>query len=364
VLASTPVVDTNDRFATVRGVMDYGFGNFKLLVTTTPVEIDGGLTRETTGPQTADQLTVGSFNVENLDPRDPPSKFAELAGLIVHNLRAPDIVAVQEIQDNDGATNSGNVDASQTFAMLIAAIQAQGGPTYDWRSINPVDGEDGGEPGGNIRVGVLFNPNRVRPEDKPGAGPTTPNEVVNRGLGTQLLYSPGRIDPDNPAFDNSRKPLAVQFKFHGERVILIINHFNSKGGDDPLFGRFQPPIRSSEVQRHQQAAIVNDFVDRLRTASKGQSLVVVLGDLNDFDFSETLDILEGNGDLVNLMDTLPKAERYSYDFDGNSQVLDQILVSPRLFAGHQPQYDVVHVNAEFAVQASDHDPQVARFVIR
>jgi predicted extracellular nuclease len=364
VLASTPVVDTNDRFATVRGVMDYGFGNFKLQVTSSPAAIDGGLQRETTGPQQPEQLTVGSFNVENLDPRDPPAKFAELAGLIVNNLRSPDIVGVQEIQDNDGPTNSGTVDASQTFAMLIAAIEAAGGPTYDWRSVNPVDGEDGGEPGGNIRVGALFNPDRVRFEDKPGATATTANEVVNRGLGTQLLYNPGRIDPTNPAFEDSRKPLAMHFKFHGERVFVIVNHFNSKGGDDPLFGRFQPPVRSSEVQRHAQAAVVNDFVDRILDASKGRALIVVLGDLNDFEFSETLDILDGDGALVNLMGTLPKAERYSYVFDGNSQVLDQMLVSQHLFDGHQPEYDVVHVNAEFADQASDHDPQVARFVIR
>ena len=36
-------------------------------------------------------------------------------------------------------------------------------------------------------------------------------------------------------------------------MFAIANHFNSKGGDQPLFGRFQPPVRSSEVQRHRQA---------------------------------------------------------------------------------------------------------------
>ena len=63
--------------------------------------------------------------------------------------------------------------------------------------------------------------------------------------------------------------------------------------------------------------------------------------------------------LVTLFDLLPENERYSYVFDGNSQVLDQILVSPSLY-GLGPSYDVVHVNAEFAVQASDHDPSVMR----
>ena len=38
-----------------------------------------------------------------------------------------------------------------------------------------------------------------------------------------------------------------------------------------------------------------------------------------------------------------------------------MLVSDKLDKA-QTTYDVVHVNAEFADQASDHDPQVARFV--
>jgi hypothetical protein len=40
-----------------------------------------------------------------------------------------------------------------------------------------------------------------------------------------------------------------------------------------------------------------------------------------------------------------------------SQVLDHILVTPGL---GDVQYQVVHVNAEYANQASDHDPQVVR----
>jgi uncharacterized protein len=70
-------------------------------------------------------------------------------------------------------------------------------------------------------------------------------------------------------------------------------------------------------------------------------------------------ILEEGGALTTFVDTLPANERYSYVFEGNSQVLDQILGSPRAL-GTLVEYDVVHVNAEFAVQASDHEPSVAR----
>ena len=150
--------------------------------------------------------------------------------------------------------------------------------------------------------------------------------------------------------------------YYDRHLFVIANHFNSKGGDQPLFGHFQPPTRSSEVQRHAQAAVVNDFVDQI-LADDPNANVIVLGDMNDFEFSETVDILEG-GVLTSLMDTLPKAERYSYDFEGNSQVLDQIVVSNSMLANFPIEYDPVHVNSEFADQASDHDPQVARVDFR
>jgi predicted extracellular nuclease len=162
----------------------------------------------------------------------------------------------------------------------------------------------------------------------------------------------------NTAFQNSRKPLVGEFRFRGETLFIIANHFNSKGGDQPLFGRFQPPTRSSEIQRHQQAQIVNDFVDSILALDPNAN-IIVLGDINDFQFSETLDILKG-GVLNNLIDTLPIEEQYTYVFEGNSQALDHILVSDNLF--RTPfLYDVVHVNAEFADQVSDHDPQVVQF---
>ena len=107
---------------------------------------------------------------------------------------------------------------------------------------------------------------------------------------------------------------------------------------------------------------MNDFVDEI-LAVDPRANVIVLGDINDFEFSQTVDLLEG-GVLTTLMDTLPKAERYSYVFEGNSQVLDQILVSSNLLDRFPIEYDPVHVNSEFADQASDHDPQVARLDLR
>jgi uncharacterized protein len=274
-------------------------------------------------------------------------------------LSSPDLIAIEEIQDNNGATNDSVTDASVTWNMLIEAIAAAGGPAYEFRQINPVDDQDGGEPGGNIRVGFLFRADRgLEFIDRPGGGSTTSTAVVDTPSGPRLSFSPGRVDPTNAAFNSSRKPLAGEFRLHGKKVFLVANHFSSKGGDDPIFGRFQPPVRSSEVARHEQAQPVNDFVDDLVEADSDAS-VIVLGDINDFDFSETVEILEGNV-LSSLMHGLPQAERYSYVFEDNSQVLDRILVSNNMPASFEIDYDPVHVTSEFADQASDHDPQVAR----
>ena len=358
---ATPGVNVGDGFTTSAvGVLDYNFGNYEILLTGALTRVDRSLEREVARAQAPGELAIATFNVENLSPLDAPAKFARLAGLIVNNLRSPDIVALEEVQDNDGATNSAVTSATLTFQQLIAAIQAAGGPAYSFRQIDPADDADGGQPGGNIRVGFLVRTDRgLAFVDRPGGTSVAANDVTGKNNKTQLLYSPGRIDPLNAAWQESRKPLAAEFTFRGKTYFVIVNHFNSKGGDSPLFGRFQPPVRPSETQRHQQAQVVNDFVDEILAADRN-ALVVVLGDLNDFEFSETLEILEG-GVLTSLMDTLPKPERYSYVFEGNSQVLDQIVVSEKL-AKPTTSYDVVHVNAEFFDQASDHDPQVARFV--
>ncbi len=359
-LMPLPLLNVSDRFRTpVVGIVDYSFGNFKLDVSEPFTTVSGGLEREVAKVAGANELAVATFNVENLDPNDGAAKFARLAELIVNNLKSPDIVALEEIQDNNGPMNDAVTDASLTLTTLIAAIQAAGGPLYDFRQIDPVDDQDGGEPGGNIRVGFIFRTDRgLSFVDRPGGTSTAATGVVAGSTGPQLTFSPGRVDPTNPAFNNSRKPLAGEFLWRGRKIFAIANHFNSKGGDDPLFGRFQPPNRVTEIQRHQQAQVVNTFVDNI-LALDANANVIVLGDLNDFEFSETLAILEG-GVLDNLVFSLRRPERYTYVFEGNSQVLDHILASRKLYRTLTA-YDVVHVNAEFADQASDHDPQVARF---
>ncbi|MFD4573040.1 endonuclease/exonuclease/phosphatase family protein [Streptomyces sp. NPDC058417] len=341
------------------GPLDYNqFGGYTLVAQRLGTLKSGGLEKETTRKQKKGQLAVATYNVENLDPSD--ATFDAHAAAIVRNLQSPDIVSLEEIQDNNGATNDGTVAADQTVRKLIDAIVAAGGPAYDWRSIDPANNTDGGEPGGNIRQVFLFNPDRVSFTDRAGGDATTAAGVTKVRGKAALTVSPGRIDPANAAWNASRKPLAGEFVFRGKTVIVIANHFNSKGGDQGLTGQYQPVARSSEVQRHQQATLVNGFVKDVLKVQRNAD-VIALGDINDFEFSGTAELLEDGGALWSAVKSLPKSERYSYVYQGNSQVLDQILVSPSIRRDGDLAFDSVHINAEFHDQISDHDPQVLRF---
>ncbi|MBK6433606.1 hypothetical protein [Candidatus Amarolinea dominans] len=120
----------------------------------------------------------------------------------------------------------------------------------------------------------------------------------------------------------------------GHTLFLIANHFNSKSGDDPLFSFAQPPVLVSEIQRNQQAQIVNDFVDAILALDPNAN-IVALGDFNDFQFSTPLATSKG-GVLTDLITGLPTAEqRYSYVYDGNAQVLDHILISNHLLTPNE-----------------------------
>ncbi|GAA2797367.1 endonuclease/exonuclease/phosphatase family protein [Kitasatospora paracochleata] len=358
--ADFPTANVGDQLlGATSGPLDYNqFGGYTIAATGLGTVQDNGLKREVTDRAQPSELTVATYNVENLDPGDPADKFAQLATGVVTNLRSPDIVTLEEIQDNNGPTNDGTVAADVTINKFIDAVKAAGGPAYEWRSINPVDGKDGGEPGGNIRQVFLFNPARVSFTDIAGGDSTTAVDVTGTGKHTALTASPGRIDPNNEAWTTSRKPLVGQFSFHNKPVFVIANHFNSKGGDQGLDSRFQAPTRSSEVQRVKQATVEHDFVAKLLAADP-DARIVSLGDFNDYQFSTALTTLTQGGVLRDLVNELPARERYSYVYQGNSQVLDHILVSPALKRQHV-EYDVVHINSEFAQQASDHDPQVVR----
>lgn len=364
---NTPKLDVGDRIASVQGVVGYNFGWYEVQATR-PItaEATGGLAPETTTlTGDRDHLTVGSINLENLDPKvedvnlvqnhDPANvdddigsgKLDRLAEQIVSNMKAPDIVALQEVQDGDGAEITGETSAAETARVLIEAIVAHGGPRYAYVDVAPENGTSGGQPGGNIRVGFLYNPDRV--------------DLVEGSV--HALTDPDLSDGN--AFTASRLPLAADFLFNGETVTVVNDHFTSKGGSSPTYGETYPPVNGGEDQREAQAEIVNAYVDG-RLAADPDAKVMVVGDLNEFSWNDPLQALRGEDGTPVLQDLadalLPANERWSYVFEGASQELDHMLATKGAFDSGL-EFDIVHTNAAFADQVSDHDPSVARLHI-
>lgn len=361
-----PRVSVGDRFAgPIVGILNYAFGTFRILAEDLPAIVPGGLSPASTSLKSGpDDLIVASYNVENLSARSVEAKFQRIAETIVSGLNSPDIVAVQEVQDDTGPEDDGTTAAVETFGKLRQAILAAGGPPYDFCQVDPKGNADGGQPGANIRVGFLYRSDRVSftPRHGPDAGRAA--ELLVDEEGVFVTPNPGRIGPNHPAFAPDpngayagvRKPLVAEFVFNGRRLFFVNLHLRSKRGDAPLFGSVQPPTRPSENLRIGEADVIRDFLDDLLELDTDAS-VVVLGDFNEHPYREPVRALAGT-QFVNLIERVPQDERYTYIFRGNSQVLDNVLISPSLTAEAMPRAEIVHLNADFpdGSRAADHDP--------
>jgi predicted extracellular nuclease len=337
-----PDFSQGDRLSNVTGVISYSFENYELLVTeaVTVTEDRTIVAESTTLKGDTDNLSVASYNLENLDPTDSAQKFDLLAKNIVYNLSAPDIIAVQEIQDADGAGRGSNLSGQATADLLISWIKANGGPDYVYVEVAPsVAGSTGGEPGGNIRNGFFYNPDRVT-----------------------FVEGSARLIEDG-AFTGSRRPLVADFNFNGQTISAINVHFTSRLGSDPLWGVTQPPANAGDASRTAQATAVRGYVNEMLAADPKLNIIVA-GDFNGFYFENSSKVLEQGSVLTNLHRTLPEEERYTYMFNGNLQAIDNMLVTGGLLSGAK--FDAVHINSELpktVFRATDHDAIVATFFI-
>ena len=270
-------------------------------------------------------------------------RFHSLAQAVVQQAHVPDIVALQEIQDNDGAEMTEVIDASLTYAALIKSIKQLCEIEYRWIDIAPAVGADGGQPGGGIRNGYLYNPATV-----------------------DLLEGSVRVIGINElAYKGSRKPLVAHFKEkHSTRELVCINvHLASKRHQRSIFSPEEAGIDARLPTRVQQAEILRSELADLR--QQGHNFYVT-GDFNDTEESETLVQLLGD-DNVNLVMSLPAEERYDYNHRGKLQVLMHGIV-PKKFAGKQhAEYEIIHGNELLGVQPgelgnkpSDHAYVIAR----
>ncbi len=280
---------------------------------------------------------MASYNVLNLsagdslqgfpddEGPDDVAQFAELGEQIANNLRAPDVIALQEIQDDSGELDNGIVTADATLEMLVDSIVAAGGPTYEAFNVEPVNNTQGGAPGANIRTAFLYNPDRV-------------DLVEFFALDAGVLLAAGA---DPTAFDGTRIPLVGVFEFKGVEFTAISVHNTSRFGSTPIFGGPQPFVQAGEAEREAESKALNQYVDSL-LAGDPDAHVMVAGDFNTFEWTdELLEDVPGPepalNNLVPFNDKSPdkglhlgQEDFYSFIFDGNSQMLDHFFVTSSL----------------------------------
>ncbi|HEX9638416.1 MAG TPA: endonuclease/exonuclease/phosphatase family protein, partial [Acidobacteriota bacterium] len=347
------------------GVVDYAFSNYKLLLLA-PLESQAPSAPCTGGTALVSDpahLTIATFNVENLSAAGPPERFERLGRVIAEPLGGPALVSLQEIQDDSGPADDGVVSSRATIARLVAGIAAAGGPAYEAVWIDPENGREGGQPGGNIRVALLADPARARIVRRGTAGPLDAAEPVRGADGLHLSPSPGRVAPSSAAFtlesgEGVRRSLAVELEAGGRPLFVVVNHLSSKYEDDRDYGAIQPPRRPTGARRLAQAEAIRAWAEQLLELDP-EARLVVLGDLNDYEWSPAVRRLAAPP-LENLILRLPEPERTTYVFEGAAQAIDHVIVSPALAAGAAA--DILHLNADCAdpFRTSDHDPVLVR----
>ncbi|MGW0431414.1 lamin tail domain-containing protein [Micromonospora sp. NPDC003197] len=381
-------------------------------------------------PRPADrnrELAVATYNVENLyDYRDDPfdgcdftgnsgcpgvrppfdyvpasaeeyaAQLAALADQIVKDLHAPDLLLVQEAEDQDicsvsGATlvcgDTNDADgAPDTLQELALAVAAAGGPAY------AAAYDRSGADARGITSGFLYRTDRLSlaPADAAdpvlGATPTVqyrsaglPSNAEVQNPKTLNAVLPEDVDRSTGVDGSNvftRAPQVAKFSVaaapgSADRFTLwaVSNHYSS--GPDSRVG-----------QRREQAAYGAAIVQAIEAAD-AHARVVYGGDLNVFPRpddpiataanptpSDQLAPLYDAG-LRNLWDDLAAdapASAYSYVFDGHAQTLDHLFVNGPLY-GDLIEMRAAHINADWPADheadgsrgSSDHDPQVARF---
>jgi len=360
--ASLTPYTSNVVFTNVSGPLDFAFSQYRLITDSTPAA-SPNMSAVPVPAATADEFTIGHFNVENFNNNATQRQKAALAVRDV--MRLPDIIGVIEIFELTGL---------QALANEINTISP--GVTYQPYLVE-ADGTSGDA---DQDVGYLVNTARVQV-----------NSVTQRNA-TETYTNPNNGQQE---LLNDRPPLVlsanVQPSGANVPVFVIVNHLRSFINiDDAVEG---PRVRA---KRKAQAESLARLHQELQTNNPGTSVVSV-GDYNAYQFSDgytdPIATLKGNPtpdeqivvdqspdfvnpDFFNLVDELPAQERYSFIFEGTPQALDHILVNNVAharttrfaFARNNADFPEVPASA-FASNASrpernsDHDMPVAYFAL-
>ncbi len=323
------------------GILDYEYENYRIKqVNSLGVISKDRIKSDALQSASLGVLRVATYNIHNFS-RFNVEKLNTLATQIDKYLGLPDILVLQEVQDDSALEDDGVTSAEKNLKALIGQLYENGDVLYHYVDPMVEDNSNGGAQGGNIRTVILYRNDRGLEWVK------NANELFTNDL---------------QAFSNSRIPTIAMFRFEDQSFYVIGVHLVSNNLNSPLFGAIQPPVKPEEDKRIEQARWIVNVVNRIKGLDTHAS-VIVLGDFNDTPWSTTLAQLTDYG-LINTSEWMDEKETYSFIFEGNASLFDQILITPDLTQSIltvQP----VHINTwkQKEDQTSDHDPILIEFGI-
>ncbi|MEZ4646622.1 MAG: lamin tail domain-containing protein [Chloroflexota bacterium] len=327
----TPIA-VGDQISDLTGPLAFTYDQFKIEPIVTPTVIMAERPLPSLPPIADNELRIATFNTENFfdnsdpHPSSPPlptrdeyeHKLAKLADAIVH-MGAPQIIGLQEVENIDVLADLAATEALASFNYQPYLIEG-----YDSRGID---------------VGYLVR--------------------------TDVVTISGFTAYPEPNGLMSRPPLVITATVQGPSgpltFYVLNNHFLSLSAGE----------EATEATRTAQAAWNVTIMDEIRAAHP-DALFVVMGDLNSFYETPPLTTLQASG-LHHVYEFLPDEERpYTYIFEGATQTLDHILLSPELFDAVTA-VTALHIDANYplpstddasAKHVSDHDPLIVSIELK
>src|SRR5688500_15767965 len=358
-------VTSNVTLTNITGPLDFSFGDYKVLPQATPTA-SANMSAVPVPTPTAGEFTVAGYNIENFTTANTTQK--QKAALAIRDvLHLPDIVGTIEIS---------SLAALQALAVEIENISSV---HYEARLLGT---------NGSQQVGFLIKTSRIQIDS-----------VVQEELPGCIFNNPATcnnfIDPttNQLASLNDRPPLVLRatvdaLSANPRQIIVVVNHTRSFI-DIELVGGEGPRVRA---KRKAQAEFLADLLQGLQTSNPGTP-VISIGDYNAYQFNDgytdpiatikgtpTADeemVVDASPDVVtpdfiNLTDSLPADQRYSFIFEGTPQAIDHFIINNAANSILQ-RYHIARNNSDFPEgplfandatrpeKNSDHDMPVGYF---
>ncbi|MCS6845378.1 MAG: ExeM/NucH family extracellular endonuclease [Caldilineales bacterium] len=216
-----------------------------------------------------------------------------------------DVIGLMELE-NDG------YGASSAIQDLVNRLNNATSPgTFAFINADALTGQTNALGTDAIKVGLIYKPAKVIPVGQTAVLNTT--AFVNGG--------------DSTARNRPALAQAFQEVGTGERFIVVVNHFKSKGSpcDAPDAGDGQG---NCNIVRTNAAT---ELVNWLATdpTGTGDPDILIAGDLNSYAMEDPITVIKNAG-YVNLIHQWLGLNAYSYVFDGQWGYLDHALATPIL----------------------------------